>query len=142
METPQFKSDEEFFAWTFKKISESITNLAKRIEKVEEGMQKIPPPGADMIKYKIPGNEHYSNLKELFGTIFQHIEDQKGLKRDSEWRVDRKIVALSKSIDKVHEKQDSNIDANVIEQMINSAISTHMEDIDQRLNKIESKLGI
>ena len=40
METPQFKSDEEFFAWTFKKISESITNLAKRIEKVEEGMAK------------------------------------------------------------------------------------------------------
>ena len=78
----------------------------------------------------------------MFGTIFQHIEDQKGLKRDSEWRVDRKIVALSKQIDKVHEKQDSNIDANVIEQMINSAISTHMEDIDQRLNKIESKLGI
>ena len=60
METPQFKSDEEFFAWTFKKISESITNLAKRIEKVEEGMQKIPPPGADMVKYRIPGNEPVS----------------------------------------------------------------------------------
>ena len=135
METPQFKSDEEFFAWTFKKISESITNLAKRIEKVEEGMQKIPPPGADMIKYKIPGNEHYSNLKELFGTIFQHIEDQKGLISDSEWRMGQKL-------DKVQEKQESNIDANVITNMIASEISTHMEDIDQRLNKIESKLGI
>ena len=135
METPQFKSDEEFFAWTFKKISESITNLAKRIEKVEEGMQKIPPPGADMIKYKIPGNEHYSNLKELFGTIFQHIEDQKGLKRDSEWRIGQKL-------DKVFEKQDSNVDVNIITNMIASEISTHMEDIDQRLNKIESKLGI
>ena len=134
-ETPQFKSDEEFFAWTFKKISESITNLAKRIEKVEEGMQKIPPPGADMIKYRIPGNKQYSNLKELFGTIFQRLSDYKGAISDSEWRMGQKL-------DKVQEKQESNIDANVITNMIASEISTHMEDIDQRLNKIESKLGI
>ncbi len=134
-ETPQFKSDEEFFAWTFKKISESITNLAKRIEKVEEGMQKIPPPGADMIKYRIPGNKQYSNLKELFGTIFQRLSDYKGAISDSEWRMGQKL-------DKVLEKQESNIDANVITNMIASEISTHMEDIDQRLNKIESKLGI
>ena len=65
METPQFNSDEEFFAWTFQKISEAITNLTKRIEQVEEGMQKIPPPGADMVKYRIPGNEHYSNLRAV-----------------------------------------------------------------------------
>ena len=135
METPQFKSDEEFFAWTFKKISESITNLAKRIEKVEEGMQKIPPPGPDMVKYRIPGNSHYSNLKELFGTIFQRLSDYKGAISDSEWRMGQKL-------DKVQEKQESNIDANVITNMIASEISTHMEDIDQRLNKIESKLGI
>jgi len=135
METPQFKSDEEFFAWTFKKISESITNLAKRIEKVEEGMQKIPPPGADMIKYRIPGNKQYSNLKELFGTIFQRLSDYKGAISDSEWRMGQKL-------DKVQEKQESNIDANVVTNMIASEISTHMEDIDQRLNKIESKLGI
>ncbi len=134
-ETPQFKSDEEFFAWTFKKISESITNLAKRIEKVEEGMQKIPPPGADMIKYRIPGNKQYSNLKELFGTIFQRLSDYKGAISDSEWRMGQKL-------DKVQEKQESNIDANVVTNMIASEISTHMEDIDQRLNKIESKLGI
>ena len=135
METPQFKSDEEFFAWTFKKISESITNLAKRIEKVEEGMQKIPPPGPDMVKYRIPGNKQYSNLKELFGTIFQRLSDYKGAISDSEWRMGQKL-------DKVQEKQESNIDANVITNMIASEISTHMEDIDQRLNKIESKLGI
>jgi len=142
METPQFKSDEEFFAWTFKKISESITNLAKRIEKVEEGMQKIPPPGADMVKYKIPGNEHYSNLKELFGTIFQHIQDQKGLKRDSEWRVDRKILKLQKTVDKIEEKKESTLDINAVEQLIVVNISDHLEGIEQRLNKIESKLGI
>tara|TARA_Y100001970_G_C14035606_1_gene750935 strand:+ start:405 stop:815 length:411 start_codon:yes stop_codon:yes gene_type:complete len=134
-ETPQFKSDEEFFAWTFKKISESITNLAKRIEKVEEGMQKIPPPGADMVKYRIPGNSHYSNLKELFGTIFERLSDYKGAISDSEWRIGEKL-------DKVQEKKESNVDANIITNMIASEISTHMEDIDQRLNKIESKLGI
>ena len=79
METPQFKSDEEFFAWTFKKISESISNLAKRLEQVEEGIQKIPPPGADMIKSKPPGSPTYLNLKELFETLFgaiNHLENR------------------------------------------------------------------
>ena len=142
METPQFKSDEEFFAWTFKKISESITNLAKRIEKVEEGMQKIPPPGADMVKYRIPGNQHYSNLKELFGTIFQRIEEQKGLRSDSEWRVGRKIEQQTKVFDKALEVKESIMDAESIDQMIQIRISDQLEVLDQRLNKIESKLGI
>ncbi len=70
METPQFKSDEEFFAWTFEKISDSLKNLAQRMEKVEEGLQKIPPPGPDMIKYKPPLSPVYQNLLELFDTIF------------------------------------------------------------------------
>ena len=142
METPQFNSDEEFFAWTFKKISESITNLAKRIEKVEEGMQKIPPPGADMVKYRIPGNQHYSNLKELFGTIFQRIEEQKGLRSDSEWRVGRKIEQQTKVFDKALEVKESIMDAESIDQMIQIRISDQLEVLDQRLNKIESKLGI
>ena len=142
METPQFNNDEEFFAWTFKKISESITNLAKRIEKVEEGMQKIPPPGADMVKYRIPGNQHYSNLKELFGTIFQRIEEQKGLRSDSEWRVGRKIEQQTKVFDKALEVKESIMDAESIDQMIQIRISDQLEVLDQRLNKIESKLGI
>ena len=70
METPKFNSDEEFFAWTFEKISEAITNLTHRVAQVEEGLQKIPPPGADMIKYKPPMSPVYQNLKELFDTIF------------------------------------------------------------------------
>ena len=135
METPQFKSDEEFFAWTFKKISESITNLATRLEKVEEGMGKIPPPGPDMVKYKIPGNTHYSNLKEIFGTIFQRFSDYKGDISDSEWRIGQRL-------DKVLEKQDSTLDENALHQMISVEVSDYLEGIEQRLNKIESKLGI
>ena len=76
METPQFNSDEEFFAWTFKKISESITNLAQRMETVEEGIGKIPPPGPDMVKYKPPGSPAYLNLKELLDLIFKVMQDQ------------------------------------------------------------------
>ena len=135
METPQFKSDEEFFAWTFKKISESISNLAKRIEQVEEGMQKIPPPGPDMVKYRIPGNKHYSNLKEIFGTIFSKIGEQEGARHDLEWRVEQKV-------DKVMEKKDEVMSAQSIENMIQIRISDQLEVLDQRLNKIESKLGI
>jgi len=135
METPQFKSDEEFFAWTFKKISESITNLATRLEKVEEGMGKIPPPGPDMVKYRIPGNTHYSNLKEIFGTIFQRFSDYKGDISDSEWRIGQRL-------DKVLEKQDSTLDENALHQMISVEVSDYLEGIEQRLNKIESKLGI
>ena len=79
METPQFKSDEEFFAWTFEKISEAITNLTKRLEQVEGGLMKIPPPGADMIKYKPPGSPTYLNMKELLDTMFatlNHLENR------------------------------------------------------------------
>ena len=136
METPQFKSDEEFFAWTFKKISESITNLAKRIEKVEEGMQKIPPPGADMVKYKIPGNEHYSNLRELFGTIFQKFLDvEKTITKVDVGRINEKF-------DSLEESRENILDENAVDNMVVIRISEYLEGIEQRLNKIESKLGI
>ena len=136
METPQFKSDEEFFAWTFKKISESITNLARRIEKVEEGMQKIPPPGADMVKYKIPGNEHYSNLRELFGTIFQKFLDvEKTITKVDVGRINEKF-------DSLEESRENILDENAVDNMVVIRISEYLEGIEQRLNKIESKLGI
>jgi len=136
METPQFKSDEEFFAWTFKKISESITNLAKRIEKVEEGMQKIPPPGADMVKYRIPGNEHYSNLRELFGTIFQKFLDvEKTITKVDVGRINEKF-------DSLEESRENILDENAVDNMVVIRISEYLEGIEQRLNKIESKLGI
>ena len=136
METPQFKSDEEFFAWTFKKISESITNLAKRMEKVEEGMQKIPPPGADMVKYRIPGNEHYSNLRELFGTIFQKFLDvEKTITKVDVGRINEKF-------DSLEESRENILDENAVDNMVVIRISEYLEGIEQRLNKIESKLGI
>ena len=135
-ETPQFKSDEEFFAWTIKKISESITNLAKRIEKVEEGMQKIPPPGADMVKYRIPGNEHYSNLRELFGTIFQKFLDvEKTITKVDVGRINEKF-------DSLEESRENILDENAVDNMVVIRISEYLEGIEQRLNKIESKLGI
>ena len=67
---PKFESDGEFLAWAFKNLSEAIKNLNERCNKIEEGMQKIPPPGPDMIKYKIPGDADYSNLLQLFDNLF------------------------------------------------------------------------
>lgn len=70
---PQFESDAEYFAWAFEKISKSIKNLADRQAILEQAIQKMPPPGADMVKYKIPGDEEYSNLKELLDNIFDRL---------------------------------------------------------------------
>ena len=125
METPQFKSDEEFFAWTFKKISESITNLAQRIENVEEGMGKIPPPGADMVKYKPPGSPTYLNLKELLDLIFKIIQDQ-----EKRW-VDVEDIAS-----RIEAQLQQRLNLEIAEQ-----IADKIEAIEVRLNKIEDKLS-
>jgi hypothetical protein len=70
---PQFKSDAEYFKWAFEQISDAIKNLASRQQILEQAIQKMPPPGADMVKYKIPGNEDYSNLKELLDNIYERL---------------------------------------------------------------------
>jgi len=70
---PQFESDAEYFKWAFEQISKSIKNLAERQQILEQAFQKLPPPGADMVKYKIPGDEDYSNLKELLDNIFDRL---------------------------------------------------------------------
>ncbi len=72
-EIPQFESDAEFINWAFQKQSEAIKTLSKRVELLELALQKIPPPGADMIKYKIPGDEEYSNLKQLLDNLFERL---------------------------------------------------------------------
>ena len=60
---PQFESDAEYFKWAFEQISKSIKNLAERQAVLEHAFQRLTPPGADMVKYKIPGDDEYSNLK-------------------------------------------------------------------------------
>lgn len=70
---PEFKTDAEYLKWAFENISEAIKNLASRQALLEQALQKLPPPGADMVKYKIPGNEDYSNLKELLDNIFERL---------------------------------------------------------------------
>ena len=70
---PQFESDAEYLKWAFENISKSIKNLAERQQILEQAIQKMPPPGADMVKYKIPGDDEYSNLKELLDNIFERL---------------------------------------------------------------------
>ena len=125
METPQFNNDEEFFAWTFKKISESITNLAQRMETVEEGIGKIPPPGPDMVKYKPPGSPAYLNLKELLDLIFKIMQDQ-----EKRW-VDVEDIAS-----KIEAQLQQRLNLEIAEQ-----VADKMEAIEVRLNKIEDKLS-
>jgi|TARA_B100001113_G_scaffold227767_1_gene186971 hypothetical protein len=69
-ETPKFKSDEEFIAWAFENISTALRNLTDRVEKLEIAIQKIPPPGAEMMKYRPEGKKDYLNMKELFDDIY------------------------------------------------------------------------
>ena len=70
---PEFESEMEAVAWSFKQLSEAVKNLASRIAVLETAFNKLPPPGADMVKYKIPGNDDYSNLKELFDNLYDRI---------------------------------------------------------------------
>ena len=49
---------------------------------------------------------------------------------------------MGQRLDKVLEKQDSTLDENALHQMISVEVSDYLEGIEQRLNKIESKLGI
>ena len=70
---PQFKTEEEYLRWAFEQLSKAIENLAQRQATLERAIMKMPPPGADMVKYKIPGDEEYSNLKELLDNIFDRL---------------------------------------------------------------------
>ena len=70
---PEFESEMEAVAWSFKQLSEAVKNLASRIAVLETAFNKLPPPGADMVKYKIPGNDEYSNLKELFDNLYERL---------------------------------------------------------------------
>ena len=70
---PEFKSEMEAVAWSLTQLSEAVKNLASRIAVLETAFNKLPPPGADMVKYKIPGDDDYSNLKELFDNLYERL---------------------------------------------------------------------
>ena len=69
----EFKSEMEAIAWSLTQLSEAVKNLASRISILETAFNKLPPPGADMVKYKIPGSDDYSNLKELFDNLYERL---------------------------------------------------------------------
>ena len=69
MEIPKFESYEEELELRFQKIGEALKNLAARTERSEQFISR----GADMIQYKIPGEEGYSNLRQIFDTIFDRL---------------------------------------------------------------------
>ena len=84
---PEFESEMEAVAWSFKQLSEAVKNLASRIAVLETAFNKLPPPGADMVKYKIPGNDDYSNLKELFDDLYS---EETGLDALAFWSTEPK----------------------------------------------------
>tara|TARA_B100000614_G_scaffold21360_2_gene17025 strand:+ start:1517 stop:1801 length:285 start_codon:yes stop_codon:yes gene_type:complete len=69
IEVPEFKSIEEENEWRFGMIAKTATNLANRTQQIETFLSR----GADMIQYKIPGNDNHSNLLQVFDTIFDRL---------------------------------------------------------------------
>ena len=79
-ETPKFETLEEYTNWGFEQLSQALVQLTNRVTALEQALQKFPPPGAGMIKYKIPERDDYSNLKELLDNLYDRIrnlEDQR-----------------------------------------------------------------
>ena len=79
-ETPKFETLEEYTSWGFEQLSQALVQLTNRVTALEQALQKFPPPDADMIKYKIPERDDYSNLKELLDNLYDRIrclEDQR-----------------------------------------------------------------
>ena len=79
-ETPKFNTLEEYTNWGFEQLSQALVQMTNRVSTLEQAISKFPPPGADMIKYKIPERDDYSNLKELLDNLYDRIrnlEDQR-----------------------------------------------------------------
>jgi hypothetical protein len=74
-ETPKFETLEEYTNWGFEQLSQALVQLTNRVTALEQALQKFPPPGADMIKYKIPGHEDYSNLPGLFDDLYTRLNN-------------------------------------------------------------------
>lgn len=69
----QFNDDAEYLKWALETLSKAVENLSKRQAIIEQAIQKMPPPGPDMIQYKIPGDEEYSNIKGVLDNIFDRL---------------------------------------------------------------------
>lgn len=67
------KTFEESYVEHIKMISKGLENLATRIATVEGVLAKIPPPGAEMIKYKQEGYEDYLNMRELLDDLYVRL---------------------------------------------------------------------
>ena len=74
-ETPKFETLEEYTNWGFEQLSQALVQLTNRVTALEQALQKFPPPGADMIKYKMRGQEEYSNLPELFNDLYTRLNN-------------------------------------------------------------------
>lgn len=69
----QFNDDAEYLKWALETLSKAVENLSKRQAIIEQAIQKMPPPGPDMIQYKIPSDEEYSNIKGVLDNIFDRL---------------------------------------------------------------------
>jgi len=69
----QFESDEEYLKWALETLSKAVENLSRRQAIIEQAIQKMPPPGPDMIQYKIPGDDDYSNIKVILDNVFKRL---------------------------------------------------------------------
>ena len=69
----QFNDEAEYLKWALETLSKAVENLSKRQAIIEQAIQKMPPPGPDMIQYKIPGDEEYSNIKGVLDNIFDRL---------------------------------------------------------------------
>ena len=69
IEIPNFANKEEENEWRFEMIAKTATNLAQRVARIEQMLSR----GADMIQYKIPGDDDYSNLTRLFDNLFERL---------------------------------------------------------------------
>ncbi len=74
-ETPKFSNLEEYTNWGFEQLSQALVQLTNRVTALESALAKFPPPGADMIKYRIPKHEEYSNLEGLFDDLYDRIQN-------------------------------------------------------------------
>tara|TARA_B100001093_G_scaffold483868_1_gene516773 strand:+ start:4214 stop:4477 length:264 start_codon:yes stop_codon:yes gene_type:complete len=76
---PEFKTKEEEDEWRILVIAESIKNLATEVRNHENLLAR----GANMYKYKIPGELEYSNLVEVFDALFYRINKLEEIVKNS-----------------------------------------------------------